>query len=515
MFYPSEYAKSSPRRIAYKMCHTGETVTFHELESRSNQGAHLLRTCGLATGDHIVILMENNRHFIEVCYSADRSGLYYTTASTYFTEHEIEYIAKDCGAKCFVTSKAMAGVAARLLDRMPGVTHKLMVGGAIPGFESWEQACGAMPVHPIADEMQGLDMLYSSGTTGRPKGVKWSLTGNKPGDKTFLIELLSGLFGYDRDTRYLSPGPLYHAAPLRHSMTTINMGGTAYLMEAFGAEEALRTIERERITHSQWVPTMFIRMLKLPEQVRLGYDLSSQKVAIHAAAPCPIAVKEKMLDWWGMIIHEYYAGTENNGFCAIGPEEWLAHKGSVGKAALGVLHICDEAGNELPPGEKGKVFFSDGQEFSYHNDPEKTAQSYNEKGWSTIGDIGKVDEEGYLYLLERVAFVIVSGGVNVYPQEAENTLASHPMVMDVAVFGVPNEDFGEEVKAVVQPTDMDAAGPELEKELIDYCRSSISPIKCPRSIDFQESLPRHPTGKLYKRLIRDQYLTRDRSPDPS
>lgn len=505
MFYPSAIARSAPDTVAYKMCHTGETVSFGQLESRSNQGAHLFRSCGLKTGDHVVILMENNRHFLEICYSADRSGLYYTTTSTYFTPYEIEYIIRDCRAKVFIVSRAMAEVAAQLVSRMPDVGHRYMVGGAIPGYESWEAACADFPEDPISDEMQGLDMLYSSGTTGRPKGVKWSLTGKKPGESTMLIDLLSKLFGYDGDTRYLCPGPLYHAAPLRHSMTTINKGGTVFIMKEFDAQEALRIIEAERITHSQWVPTMFVRMLKLPEDVRLKYDLSSQKVVLHAAAPCPISVKERMLDWWGMIIHEYYAGTENNGFCTIGPEEWLAHKGSVGKATLGTLHICDDDGNELPPGEKGKVYFSGGHEFSYHNDPGKTAECYNEKGWSTLGDIGKVDPDGYLYLLEREAFVIISGGVNIYPQEAENLLATHPKVMDVAVFGVPNEDFGEEVKAVIQLSDMSEAGPELEKELINYCRSRLSPIKCPRSIDFQGKLPRHPTGKLYKRLIRDKY----------
>ena len=507
MFYPTSIARSAPDTIAYKMCHTGETVSFGQLESRSNQGAHLFRSCGLKRGDHVVILIENNRHFLEICYSADRSGLYYTTTSTYFTPYEIEHIIKDCRAKVFITSYAMAEVAAKLVSRIPDVTHRYMVGGVIPGYESWETACAGLPEDPISDEMQGLDMLYSSGTTGRPKGVKWSLTGKKPGELTMLIELLCRLFGYDSDTRYLCPGPLYHAAPLRHSMTTINKGGTVFIMKKFDAEEALRIIETERITHSQWVPTMFVRMLKLSHDVRLKYDVSSQKCALHAAAPCPIDIKKKMLDWWGMIIHEYYSGTENNGFCKISPEEWLTHKGSVGKAALGTLHICDEDGNELPPGEKGKIYFSDGHEFSYHNDPEKTAESYNKKGWSTIGDIGKVDEDGYLYLLEREAFVIISGGVNIYPQEAENILTTHPKVMDVAVFGVPNEDFGEEVKAVVQLSDIGQAGPALEEELIKYCRSRISPIKCPCSIDFQETLPRHPTGKLYKRLLRDKYLS--------
>jgi fatty-acyl-CoA synthase len=505
MFYPTKIAHSAPDTLAYKMCNTGETVSYGQLELRSNQGAHLFRSCGLKTGDHVVILMENNRHFLEVCYSADRSGLYYTTTSTYFTPQEIEYIIKDCRAKVFITSYAMADIAAKLKSRIPDVNHRYMVGGVIPGYESWETACADLPEDPIEDEMQGQDMLYSSGTTGRPKGVKWSLTGKKPGESTMLIKLLSELFGYESNTRYLCPGPLYHAAPLRHSMTTINKGGTVYIMKKFDAEGALKIIESEQITHSQWVPTMFVRMLKLPDEVRLKYDLSSQKFVLHAAAPCPIDIKKKMLDWWGMIIHEYYSGTENNGFCKISPEEWLTHEGSVGKASLGTLHICDEDGNELPPGEKGKIYFSDGHEFSYHNDPEKTAESYNEKGWSTLGDIGKVDEDGYLYLLEREAFVIISGGVNIYPQEAENVLMTHPKIMDVAVFGVPNEDFGEEVKAVVQLSDMSEAGPALEKELINFCKSQISSIKCPRSIDFKESLPRHPTGKLYKRQLRDMY----------
>ncbi len=505
MYYPSFVARSEPDKVAYKLCHTGETVTYARLNSRSNQGAHLLRHCGLKEGDHLVILMENNRHLLEVCYSADRSGLYYTTVSTYFTPYEIEYIVSDSNAKAFITSFAMAEIAGPLVSRMPGVNHRYMVGGVIEGYESWESACAGFPEDPIADEIQGLDMLYSSGTTGRPKGVKWPLTGKKPGEMTFLIELLSSLFGYDRNTRYLSPGPLYHAAPLRHSMTTINLGGTVCIMKSFDAQEALRVIEGERITHSQWVPTMFIRMLRLPAAARLSYDLSSQKVAIHAAAPCPISVKDKMLEWWGPVIHEYYAGTENNGFCAIGPEAWLSHKGSVGKAVLGTLHICDDDGNELPPGEKGKIYFSGGKDFSYHNDPEKTARSYNDRGWSTLGDIGKVDSDGYLYLLDREAFVIISGGVNIYPQEVEDMLVTHPKVVDVAVFGIPNDDFGEEVKAVVQPRDMTEAGPELEKELMEYCRTRLSRIKCPRSIDFQEELPRHPTGKLYKRLLRENY----------
>ncbi|MFY7962019.1 MAG: AMP-binding protein, partial [Elsteraceae bacterium] len=337
---------------------------------------------------------------------------------------------------------------------------------------------------------------------------KWPLLDQPPGQRTMLIDLLSGLFHYRSDTRYLSPAPLYHAAPMRHSMTVLKQGGTVFVMEKFDAEEALATIQRERITHSQWVPTMFVRMLKLPPETLAGYDVSSMRYAIHAAAPCPIDVKEKMIAWWGPIIHEYYAGTENNGFCAITTEEWLTHKGSVGRAALGELHICDETGAELPIGAEGEVYFANGHQFSYHNDPQKTAGSRNAMGWTTLGDIGRLDEEGYLYLVDRKSFLIISGGVNIYPQEIEDAILSHPKVADVAVIGAPNEDFGEEVKAVVQLLNMADAGAELEAEIIALCRARMSAYKCPRTVDFTASLPRQPTGKLFKRLLKQQYWAR-------
>lgn len=505
MLYPTKMAYSMPNKIAYKMCDTDEVVTYGQLEARSNQAAQLFRDSGLENGDHIVILMENNRQFLEICFGADRSGLYYTAVSTRLTPSEIEYIINDCKAKAFITSSSFSPVAEQLQASMPSVTARWMVGGGTVGYEDWDKCCEQFPFTPIPDETQGMDMLYSSGTTGQPKGIKWPLSGDKPGKLTMLVDLLGNLYGYDADTRYLSPAPLYHAAPLRHSMTVIKLGGTVHIMGHFDAEESLKLIEKERINYSQWVPTMFVRMLKLPNEIRTQYDISSLKVAIHAGAPCPLAVKEKMIDWWGPIIHEYYAGTENNGFCAINSTEWLNHKGSVGRAVLGELHICDDSGDEVPIGESGTIYFANGHEFTYLNDLEKTKKSRNKKGWTTLGDIGKVDDEGYLYLLDRKDFVIISGGVNIYPQESENILVNHPKVMDVAVFGIPNEDFGEEVKAVVQPVAIGEAGTALENELIEYCRSHLSSIKCPRTIDFQEQLPRHATGKLYKRLIQEQY----------
>ncbi len=504
MYYPTYFSGTTPDKIAFQMLGSGETVSFRQLEERSNQAARLFRSCGAKTGDHIVILMENNRQFLEVCFGADRSGLYYTAINTHLLAHEVEYIARDCEAKIFITSPNFSKLIAQVKDRLD-IQHWFMTDIAADGFRNWDDVTAAQPALPIADEAQGLDMLYSSGTTGRPKGVQWPLLRQRPGERTMLIDLLRGLYRYDQDARYLSPAPLYHAAPMRHTMTVIKGGGSAFIMEKFDAEKALEAVEKYRITHSQWVPTMFVRMLKLPETLTRKYDLSSLKYAIHAAAPCPIDVKEKMISWWGPVLYEYYAGTENNGFCAITTEEWMLHKGSVGRAILGELHICDERGEELSLNECGEVYFANGHPFSYHNDPEKTATSQNARQWTTLGDIGYLDKDGYLYLVDRKSFVIISGGVNIYPQEIEDAILSHPAVADVAVIGIPNEDFGEEVKAVIQLLPPAQESAELAKDISDYCKTKLSAFKCPRSIDFVPDLPRQPTGKLYKRLLREKY----------
>jgi acyl-CoA synthetase (AMP-forming)/AMP-acid ligase II len=502
--HPSVHAKTQPDKPAFIMAGSGETVTYRELDERSNRGAQLFRRLGLKVGDGVAIFMENNVHYLPLCWAAQRSGLFYTCISSRLTAGEVEYIVKDCGAKVFITSKPIGPVAAELADRLPGV-KKFMLGGTIPGYDSGEEAVRTMPATPVADETPGADLLYSSGTTGRPKGVKRALAGGKLTDVSPFLMLAKMLYSFDENSIYLSPAPLYHAAPLRYNMTVHNFGGTCIVMEHFDAEEALRLIQKYKTTHSQWVPTMFVRMLKLPEEARRKYDVSSMKVAIHAAAPCPIPVKRQMIEWWGPVIFEYYAGTEGNGFCAIKSDEWLAHPGSVGKALLGELHIVGEDGKECATGEAGTIYFANGPEFSYHNDPKKTAEARNEQGWSTLGDVGYVDKDGYLFLTDRKAFMIISGGVNIYPQEAENVIINHPKVADVAVIGIPNEDFGEEVKAVVQPMNWADATPALADELIAYCRQHLSQIKCPRSVDFERELPRHPTGKLYKRLLRDRY----------
>jgi len=493
-------------KAAYIMAASGESVSFGRLETCANQGAHLLRSVGIKSGMHIAILMENRREMLEVCFAADRAGVYYTTISTHLGAEELAYILSDCDARLLITSGRFAGLVPALRDRLGDSCAFMIVGEAPGNIASWDEAVAQQPVTPIPDEAQGLDMLYSSGTTGRPKGIKWPLDPAPIGTRTMLVDLLGDLFGYGPQVRYLSTAPLYHAAPLRHSMVTIKSGGTAVIMDRFDAEGALRLIQEHRITHSQWVPTMFVRLLKLPEETRHAYDLSSMQMAVHAAAPCPITVKREMLAWWGDIIHEYYAGTENNGFTAITSAEWRGHPGSVGRAKLGRIHICDQLGEELPAGREGEIFFENGQQFAYHKDPEKTRRATNNKGWTTLGDIGRIDAEGYLYLTDRKSFMIISGGVNVYPQETEDTLLNHPAVLDAAVIGIPHEDFGEAVHAVVQLLPSVEASDELREDLFDFCRSTLSSIKCPRSIEFRSALPRTETGKLHKRLLRAEYL---------
>ena len=497
-------AAVQPDKIAYVMARSGVAVTFGELEATSNQGAQLFRRLGLEPGDHIALMLENHPRFLQICWAAQRAGLYYTAISFRLQLQEVEYIVNNCEAKVFITSAERRDLAEALTGRIPNVRNCYMIDATIPGYASWEASIASMPPQPIADQTEGQAMLYSSGTTGYPKGVKRPLSGLRFGEMNAL-PVMTTLYGANPDSIYLSPAPLYHAAPLGFSMACLRSGIQVVVMEHFEAEAALRAIERYRITHSQWVPTMFVRMLKLPPETRSKYDTSSLKCAIHAAAPCPIPVKEQMIGWWGPVLYEYYAGTEGNGFVQLNSHEWLEHRGSVGRALNCVVHICDDDGAELPIGEPGTIYFEGGGQFEYYKDPNKTAQSRHPKGWSTLGDVGYLDEEGYLYLTDRKHFMIISGGVNIYPQETENVLITHPKVYDVAVFGVPNEDFGEEVKAVVQPVDMALAGPELERELIEFCRQHLSHIKCPRSVDFEAELPRHPTGKLYKRLLKDRY----------
>ncbi len=505
-FYPGTWAERTPDHPAVVMHESGDVVTYAQLDETANRLSQLFRAAGLRPGDHMAFCMENRPEYLPILWGAHYAGLYYTAVSSRLTAEELGYIIEDSGSRAFITSPYKRDAVAELGGVLEGLDVRLSVGGDLPGFERFEDAIAKHPATPLEERVEAVPMLYSSGTTGRPKGVKPGMPGTPLGSGEPLMMLIVGLFKATQSSVYLSPAPLYHSAPLRYCTQFHRFGGTVVVMEKFDAEGALAAIERHKVTHSQWVPTMFVRMLRLPEETRARYDVSSLEFAVHAAAPCPIGIKEQMLDWWGPIIHEYYAGTEGNGFAYCTPEDWLAHKGSVGKPLNCTIHIVGDDGNEVPVGEEGGVYFegSTMQSFEYHNDPEKTAAAKIGQ-WSTLGDIGKVDEDGFLYLTDRKANMIISGGVNIYPQETENVLTLHPKVQDVAVFGVPNPDFGEEVKAVVQPVDMAQAGEALERELIAYCREHLADVKCPRSVDFRAELPRHPTGKLYKRLLKDEY----------
>ncbi|OYU34195.1 acyl-CoA synthetase [Novosphingobium sp. PASSN1] len=499
--HPFVHAAATPDTPAIIMAGSGAQLTYAELEARSNRVAQLLRAHGLTRGDCIAVLMHNGLDYLPICWGAQRAGLIFVAMSTKLTADEAGYIVSDSGAKAIFASAALGAVAA---EASAGLSARFASGGAIAGFADLEAALAAQPATRIADESCGRDMLYSSGTTGRPKGVKGTLPEGAIEAGDALTGLVAMLYQFGPGMMYLSPAPLYHAAPLRYCMAVHRFGGTVVVMERFDPETYLAMVEKYRITHSQLVPTMFVRMLKLPEDVRAKYDVSSLKVAIHAAAPCPVDVKHAMIGWWGPVIYEYYSATEGAGFTSITPEEWLARPGSVGKSILGEIRVLGDDDQPLPPGQTGRIYFAGGTRFEYHNDPEKTASVMSEHG-ATFGDIGHVDGEGYLFLTDRAAFMIISGGVNVYPQEAENALTLHPEVVDVAVFGVPDAEMGEAVKAVVQPRDMARAGPELEAELIAFVRARLSHVKCPKSVDFMAELPRHDTGKLYKRLLKDKY----------
>jgi long-chain acyl-CoA synthetase len=487
------------------MADTGASTSFREIDERSSRLAGFLAAHGMHRGDHLAILMPNEAAYLEAAWAAQRSGLFYTPVNWHLTAEEAAYIVRDCGARVLIASAALADLAGRVAAAAPGLKIRLMIGGERPGFGNYAAAVAGHPPQPPDGQVEGRYMFYSSGTTGRPKGITVQLTGEPFGTRSPLDSLMAMAYGFGPDSVYLCTGPLYHAAPLGWSLGTQRNGGTVVLMERFDPLRALELIQRHRVTHAQFVPAMFVRMLKLPEAQRRGFDLSSLRVAVHAAAPCPVAVKEAMIDWWGPIIHEYYAGSEGIGFCAIDTPAWLRHKGSVGKALIGTPHVLDDSGAELPAGQVGTVWFSGGPRFEYHNDPGKTAAAYDERGWGTLGDLGWLDEEGFLYLADRRTDLIISGGVNIYPKEVEDVLILHPAVADVAVIGVPDEEMGQQVKAVVEPADPQGAGPGLAAELIGYCRERLAHYKCPRSVDFDRELPRLPSGKLLKRVIRERY----------
>lgn len=498
-------AETHPDKTACLIYPSGERLTYAALDERSNKVSQLLMWLGLAPGDGIAVMLGNDFTYFELVLGARQLGIYYTPVSTHLKPDEAAYIVRDCGAKVFFVDARYADV----IDALSGAAgpHRqlFVLHGQASSAQEYEKELAKFdryaefPEGPV-----GKDFFYSSGTTGKPKGVKQPLFANLK-QAISTGDWVRNNFKFDADTIYLSPAPLYHAAPLRFTLRTIDCGGTVVSLKKFDSETCLRAIQDERVTHSQWVPTMFFRLLNLPDEVRNSYDLSSHKCAIHSAAPCPPEIKEKMIGWWGPIIWEYYSSSERNGVTCISTDEWRTHRGSVGRAVVGAVHVLDDAGVELPAGEIGDVYF-DGPEFEYHNDPEKTASTRNDRGWTTVGDIGYLDTDGFLYLTDRRAHMIISGGVNIYPAEIENALAMHPAVQDVGVFGVPNVEFGEEVKAVVQLRDPSLASPAMVEELIAYCRQKLSNVKCPKSVDFETDMPRQENGKLFKHVLKRRYL---------
>lgn len=512
--FPGTFARTTPDKPAAISAETGESLTYRQLDERSAQLAGLLLERGLRRGDTVALLTDNQITAFEVYWAALRTGMYLTPVNHHLALDEIAYVVDNCDARAVVVSAAHRDVAAELAQRPSKVVVRLAFGGDVPHHEPYEVAIRAMPADPPADQPAGADMLYSSGTTGRPKGIRGPLPDrqiDEPGDP--FVTLFQPFTGIDAEAVFLSPGPIYHAAPLRFSALVHSVGGTVVMMRKFDAEATLRFLESYACTHVQVVPTMFVRMLKLDPPIRTRYGHDRLRCAIHAAAPCPVDVKRAMIEWWGPVLLEYYGATEANGGTVITSPEWLARPGSVGKAMSGVVHICDDDGAELPAGRPGLVYFERAtRPFEYHGDPEKTAQSRHPQHatWTSVGDMGYVDEDGYLFLTDRKNFMIISGGVNVYPQEVENALTLHPKVSDVAVFGIPDPEMGQQVKAAVVPAPgVDAAG--LDRELIDFLRARIAHFKVPRSVDFVDELPRTPAGKLAKQQLIDRYATAQRA----
>jgi long-chain acyl-CoA synthetase len=510
--HPYQHATTHPTRPALVIADTGELLSYRELDEGSNRAAQLFRHLGLRPGESVGLMLRNTLEYPVLYWGAQRAGLLVAILSSHLKAAEAAYILNDCAAKLLIASAEVGSTPVELLHRrselIPRVETVFHLGERPPaGARPLESALAAMPATPIADQVSGHYLLYSSGTTGRPKGI---LRPFKPGpiEEVAPFEGTRMLEGIDPLVTF-NAGPLHHSAPLAGMLATQRLGGTAVTLHKFDALHTLKAIQDWRVVHAQFVPTMFVRMLAIPEEQRRTYDLASLKQVVHAAAPCPIEIKQRMIKWLGPIIDEYYSGSEAFGSTYISSEEWLRKPGSVGRSRAGAIHICNEAGEELPRGAEGLIYFETAAALrsQYLNDPQTMAKARHPShpDWYSLGDIGRVDEDGYLFLTDRKDFMIISGGVNIYPQAVEDALITHPKVFDAAVIGVPNPEFGEEVKAIVQPKDWHEAGDELAAELIGWCRSKISVVSCPRSVAFVQSLPRLASGKLPKHELRRLY----------
>ncbi|WP_298642567.1 AMP-binding protein [uncultured Tistrella sp.] len=498
-----DWARRQPERPALEF--DDGSVSYAELEGLTNRYAQLFRHHGLSRGDHIAAILGNTADPLALAWAAYRCGLYYTPVANTFSAPEIAYIVDNCDARLVLADARYAGTVAPLAAvPSPGRQHYAI--GDIPGFTSLEPVLAGMPATPVADETPGALMMYSSGTTGAPKGIwrpLWSREDAGDGPPVFARDLIQ-IFGLSSDLRYLSPAPLYHAAPLRWSLAVTAAGGTAVIMRKFDAEHALHLIETRSITMSQWVPTMFRRLLDLPAGRREAFHAPWHRTAIHAAAPCSPELKRAMINWWGPILVEYYSGSESVGLTCLDTAEWLRKPGSVGRAVKGVLHILDEDDQELPPGRTGRVFFSGISAFQYYKDPAKTAGQTSRQGFQTLGEIGRVDEDGYLFLADRQGDLIISGGVNIYPQELEYAIEELPLVAECAVAAKPHADYGETPVAFVVPSRDGTDETALVETIADFCRTRLGRTKQPREIRVVDRLPRSDVGKLLRRVLRDQ-----------
>lgn len=493
-------AQNKPDAATAIMEQTGASIDFARLEERSRQVARLLRT-QLTEGERIGLLMENCPAYFELSWAARRAGLRWVPINWHLRPEEVSYVAENSDARILIASPALAELAQATAARTPTLRACYSSAESFGNFLALDDVLATAELPAFGDEREGSFMFYSSGTTGKPKGILRPLPDAPFGTPLPIEHLMHGLYGFDSNAVFYSPGPLYHAAPLGWTMGAQLFGGTSICSERFDAERALATIAQYRVTHAQFVPTHLTRMLKLPLSVRQRYDCSSLQMVVHAAAPCPPEVKRGMIDWWGPILHEFYGSSEGAGFASITSQEWLQHPGSVGKVVAGIPHIIDDDGLELPPGEVGQLCFEGVERFEYHKDPAKTQQYFDQRGWARTGDLAMLDSEGYLYLHGRSSGMIISGGVNIYPQEVENVLALHPLVADIAVVGIPDEDLGEIAQAIVQLHEPAVDEEAVTQVLQAACRDQLALYKCPRAFRYVATLPRLPSGKLLHRYI--------------